>query len=51
MIEDGIIVVPADDIDPLLANVWIVSTYRAVYLNLQEGIDKLDAGHLDWGRN
>jgi AcrR family transcriptional regulator len=51
MIEDGIIVVPADDIDPLLANVWIISTYWAVYLNLQEGIDELDAGHLDWGLN
>lgn len=49
MIGDGIIVVPADDIDPLLANVWIVSTYWAVYLDLQEGIDELDAGHLDWG--
>jgi AcrR family transcriptional regulator len=51
MVEDGIIAVPADDIDPLLANVWIVSTYWAVYLDLQEGIDELDAGHLDWGLN
>lgn len=51
MIEDGIVAVPADHIDPLLANVWIVSTYWAVYLNLQEGIDELDAGHLDWGLN
>jgi AcrR family transcriptional regulator len=51
MIEEGIIMVPADDIDPLLANVWIVSTYWAVYLNLQEGIDELDSGHLDWGLN
>ncbi|BDA83448.1 TetR family transcriptional regulator [Aureimonas sp. SA4125] len=51
MIADGIIVVSADDVDPLLANVWIVSTYWAVYLNLQEGIDELDARHLDWGLN
>jgi AcrR family transcriptional regulator len=51
MIEDQIVDVPEDDIEPLLANVWIVSTYWAVYLNLQEGIDELDAGHLDWGLN
>ncbi|MBB4001229.1 hypothetical protein GGR03_000276 [Aurantimonas endophytica] len=51
MIEDQIVDVPEEDIEPLLANVWIVSTYWAVYLNLQEGIEKLDAGHLDWGLN
>ncbi|NKL38050.1 hypothetical protein G9X64_01425 [Rhizobium sophorae] len=31
------------------ANVWIVSTYWAVYLSLQEGIDNLEAEHLGWG--
>lgn len=49
MIEDGILVVPAEDIQPLLANMWIVSTYWAVYLGLQEGIEDLGAVHLDWG--
>jgi hypothetical protein len=33
----------------LLANVWIVSTYWAVYLSLQEGIEELRQEHLDWG--
>ncbi|NDV89421.1 TetR family transcriptional regulator [Aurantimonas aggregata] len=51
MIEEHIVNVPKDDIEPLLANVWIVSTYWAVYLNLQKGIDEMDAGHLDWGLN
>lgn len=41
--------VPDDDAPQLLANVWIVSTYWAVYLSLQEGIDELGPEHLDWG--
>ncbi|WP_320199833.1 TetR/AcrR family transcriptional regulator [Agrobacterium sp. rho-13.3] len=41
--------VPVDDAPQLLANVWIVSTYWAVYLSLQEGIDDLTPEHLDWG--
>ncbi|WP_426128851.1 TetR/AcrR family transcriptional regulator [Pararhizobium sp. PWRC1-1] len=43
--------VPVDDAPHLLANVWIVSTYWAVYLSLQEGIDDLTPEHLDWGLN
>lgn len=41
--------VPVDDASQLLANVWIVSTYWAIYLSLQEGIDDLTPEHLDWG--
>ena len=49
MTAASLIDVPVDDTPQLLANVWIVSTYWAVYLSLQEGIDDLTPGHLDWG--
>lgn len=49
MTAANLIDVPVDDAPQLLANVWIVSTYWAVYLNLQEGVDDLAPEHLDWG--
>ncbi|MGM4985020.1 MULTISPECIES: TetR/AcrR family transcriptional regulator [Rhizobium] len=45
----GLISVAADDRKPLLANVWIVSTYWAVYLGLQEGVRDLSPQHVHWG--
>jgi AcrR family transcriptional regulator len=49
MKDAHLIDVPEEDAPQLLANVWIVSTYWAVYLSLQEGIDDLGPEHLDWG--
>lgn len=49
MTDAKLIDVPDEDAPPLLANVWIVSTYWAVYLSLQEGIEELRQDHLDWG--
>jgi AcrR family transcriptional regulator len=43
--------IPDEEVPQLLANVWIVSTYWAVYLNLQEGIDELTPENLEWGLN
>lgn len=51
MAKGQLIDVPDDEMPQLLANVWIVSTYWALYLNLQEGIDDLGPEHLDWGLN
>ncbi len=51
MAEAGLIDVPESEASQLLANVWIVSTYWAVYLNLQEGVEELQPQHLDWGLN
>jgi hypothetical protein len=51
MAEAGLIDVPESEAPQLLANVWIVSTYWAVYLNLQEGVEELQPQHLDWGLN
>jgi AcrR family transcriptional regulator len=49
MTDAKLIEVPDEETPPLLANVWIVSTYWAVYLSLQEGIEELRQEHLDWG--
>jgi AcrR family transcriptional regulator len=49
MRDAQLINLPSEDAPQLLANVWIVSTYWAVYLSLQEGVDDLGAEHLDWG--
>jgi AcrR family transcriptional regulator len=49
MTNARLIDVPDEDTPQLLANVWIVSTYWAVYLSLQEGIEDLGPEHLDWG--
>lgn len=45
----GLISIAADDRKPLLANMWIVSTYWAVYLGLQEGVRDLGPQHVHWG--
>ncbi|NLR97834.1 TetR/AcrR family transcriptional regulator [Rhizobium sp. P38BS-XIX] len=49
MQDAGRINVAADDRKALLTNIWIVSTYWAVYLGLQEGVRDLGAEHLHWG--
>ena len=49
MKDAKLIDVSDEDASDLLANVWIVSTYWAVYLSLQVGIDVLEPEHLDWG--
>jgi AcrR family transcriptional regulator len=49
MTNARLIDVSDEDAPQLLANVWIVSTYWAVYLSLQEGIEDLGPEHLDWG--
>lgn len=51
MESEALITVPTDDRAPLLANVWIVATYWAVYLNLQQRVSALGEEHLDWGIN
>lgn len=45
----GLISVAAEDRKPLLTNMWIVSTYWAVYLGLQEGVRDLGPQHVQWG--
>lgn len=51
METEALINVPAEDRAPLLANVWIVATYWAVYLNLQQRVTDLNEEHLAWGIN
>jgi AcrR family transcriptional regulator len=49
MREAGLISLPDEELEAVLANVWIVSTYWAVYLDVQEGVRTLRKSHLEWG--
>lgn len=49
--DAGLMAVPDTEREPLLANIWIVSTYWAVYLSLQQGVRDLGPAHLSWGFN
>lgn len=51
MRQAQLIAIADEEVPQLLANVWIVSTYWAVYLNLQEGVDELAPENLEWGLN
>jgi AcrR family transcriptional regulator len=47
----GLMEVPDEQLETLLPNVWIVSTYWVVYLDVQEGVHALKKTHLEWGLN
>ncbi|MBP0581964.1 TetR/AcrR family transcriptional regulator [Labrys sp. LIt4] len=47
--ERDLLIVPDEQFQPLLANLWIVATYWALYLDLHEGIAALTPDHLAWG--
>ncbi|MBO0129746.1 TetR/AcrR family transcriptional regulator [Agrobacterium burrii] len=45
----GLVTIPESERDAVLTNLWIVSTYWAAYLNLQEGVSEFGQQQLDWG--
>lgn len=45
----GLVTIPESERDAVLTNLWIVSTYWAAYLNLQEGVSEFGPQQLDWG--
>jgi AcrR family transcriptional regulator len=45
----GLMELSDEELDVLLPNLWIVSTYWVVYLDVQEGIRTLKKSHLEWG--
>jgi AcrR family transcriptional regulator len=47
----GLIEVSDEELAILLPNVWMVSTYWVVYLDVQEGVRALKKAHLEWGLN
>lgn len=49
MEKTGLAVIPEEERSAVLTNLWIVSTYWAAYLNLQEGITEFGSQQLDWG--
>ncbi|CVI57864.1 MULTISPECIES: TetR/AcrR family transcriptional regulator [Agrobacterium] len=49
MEKAGLAAIPEEERPAVLTNLWIVSTYWAAYLNLQEGITEFGPQQLDWG--
>ncbi|WCK03369.1 TetR/AcrR family transcriptional regulator [Agrobacterium tumefaciens] len=49
MQKAGLMTIPESERDAVLTNLWIVSTYWAAYLNLQEGISEFGPQQLEWG--
>ncbi|MGK9041310.1 TetR/AcrR family transcriptional regulator [Rhizobium sp. SA279] len=49
MEKAGLAAIPEEERPAVLTNLWIVSTYWASYLNLQEGITEFGPPQLDWG--
>jgi len=49
MEKAGLAVIPEEERPAVLTNLWIVSTYWAAYLNLQEGVTEFGPQQLDWG--
>jgi AcrR family transcriptional regulator len=47
----GLMEVSDEQLETLLPNVWIVSTYWVVYLDVQEDVHALKKTHLEWGLN
>jgi AcrR family transcriptional regulator len=45
----GLMNISNEELETLLPNVWIVSTYWVVYLDVQEGVRTLRKAHLAWG--
>lgn len=45
----GLMEMTDEELYVLLPNLWIVSTYWVVYLDVQEGIRTLKKSHLEWG--
>ncbi|CUX46030.1 MULTISPECIES: TetR/AcrR family transcriptional regulator [Agrobacterium] len=49
MQKAGLMTIPESERDAVLTNLWIVSTYWAAYLNLQEGVSEFGPQQLEWG--
>ena len=45
----GLIDIEDAELDPLLANAWIISSYWVVYLDVQVGVRTLRKSHMEWG--
>ncbi|MCZ7450541.1 TetR/AcrR family transcriptional regulator [Agrobacterium rhizogenes] len=49
MQKAGLVTIPESERDAVLTNLWIVSTYWAAYLALQEGVSEFGPQQLEWG--
>ncbi|MGV2110893.1 TetR/AcrR family transcriptional regulator [Agrobacterium salinitolerans] len=44
-----LVIIPENERDAVLTNLWIVSTYWAAYLTLQDGVSEFGPQQLEWG--
>lgn len=49
MVDDGFLRATPEEIDRLVVNAWIVSSYWLDYLHSRHNVDKVTRKHLDWG--
>lgn len=49
MQKAGLVIIPENERDAVLTNLWIVSTYWAAYLTLQDGVSEFGPQQLEWG--
>ncbi len=49
MQKAGLVTIPESERNAVLTNLWIVSTYWAAYLTLQEGVSEFGPQQLEWG--
>ena len=49
MVDDGILLASAEEIDKLVVNAWIVSSYWIDYVKSRQGVKAVTREHLRWG--
>lgn len=49
MCDDGSLRIPDDELERLVVNAWIVSSYCLDYLCAQRNVDEIQPAHLEWG--
>ncbi|WP_420472679.1 TetR/AcrR family transcriptional regulator [Noviherbaspirillum sp. ST9] len=49
MVEKGLLVASDEELDCLVVNAWIISSYWLDYLDSRHNVGKVTREHLDWG--
>jgi len=49
MVEQGLLAASEEEVDRLVVNAWIISSYWLDYLDSRHNIGKVTPEHLDWG--
>jgi AcrR family transcriptional regulator len=49
MVEKGLLIASPEELDRLVVNAWIVSSYWLDYLHSRHNVENVTREHLDWG--